>query len=239
MPLALVRLRWRAGVGPLVAKGNPEIVVYLPPHFAETDIASLHQIIETTPLGILITIGSDGLAANHIPFILDPRSGDRGRLLAHVARNNPVWHDHDPTQEALVVFRAPEAYVSPNWYETKRETHRVVPTWNYAVVHAYGPLVIHDDVKWIRGQAGMLTKRQEASQPVPWKMADAPADYTTEMLAQIVGIEIPIARLIGKVKASQNRVDADRTGAIAGLRGTGDAGDRAMAEIMAVRLSEA
>ena len=227
-----------ANVGLLVAKGNDAIVVYLPPHFAETDTAALHQIIETTPLGILITTGSDGLTANHIPFILDPRSGDRGRLLAHVARNNPVWHDHDPTQDALVVFQAAEAYVSPNWYETKRETHRVVPTWNYAVVHAYGPLVIHDDLKWIRGQAGMLTKRHEARQPVPWKMADAPADYTAEMLAQIVGIEIPIARLIGKVKASQNRVDADRIGAIAGLRGTDDAGDQAMAGIMAARLRE-
>jgi transcriptional regulator len=210
-------------------------VVYLPPHFAETDPAALHDLIVAAPLGILITLGSDGLAANHIPFVLDPRAGEHGRLLAHVARNNPVWHDHDAGQEALVVFQAAEAYVSPNWYATKRETHRVVPTWNYAVVHAYGPLVVHDDVKWIRGQAGMLTKRQEATQPLPWKMADAPVDYTAEMLHQIVGLEIPISRLIGKVKASQNRDDADRLGAIAGLRESGDAGDLAMAEIMATR----
>jgi transcriptional regulator len=216
----------------LVAKEMVTTVVYLPPHFAETDTAALQELITAAPLGILITLGSDGLAANHIPFVFDPHTDEHGRLLAHVARNNPVWRDHDPEQEALVVFQAAEAYVSPNWYATKRETHRVVPTWNYAVVHAYGRIIVHDDVKWIRGQAGMLTKRQEASQPAPWKMADAPADYTAEMLQQIVGIEIPITRLIGKVKASQNRNEDDRDGAIAGLRGTGDGGNLVMAEIM-------
>lgn len=216
-----------------VTKGALPAVFYLPPHFAETDIATLHQLMASSPLGTLITLGSDGLTANHLPFILDPRSGERGRLLAHVARNNAVWHDHDPEQQALVVFQSAEAYISPNWYATKRETHRVVPTWNYAVVHAYGPMIVHDDVTWIRGQAGMLTKRQEASQPAPWKMGDAPADYTAAMLREIVGIEIPISRLIGKVKASQNREAADRVGAIAGLQETHDAGDEAMAEIMA------
>ena len=214
-------------------------MVYLPPHFAETDTTALYHLIAAAPLGTLITAGADGLAANHIPFVLDPRAGEHGRLLGHVARNNAVWHDYDPAIEALVVFQAADAYVSPNWYETKRETHRVVPTWNYAVVHAYGTLLIHDDVKWIRGQAGMLTKRQEAAQPVPWKMADAPPEYTAEMLAQIVGIEIPITRLIGKVKASQNRVDADRLGAIAGLQQSPVPGDHAMAEIMASALEEA
>lgn len=207
-------------------------MVYLPPHFADTDIAAMHAVITAAPVGILISIGDDGLAANHIPFVLDPSGGERGRLLGHVARANSVWHDHDFDRDALVVFRAADAYVSPNWYPTKRETHEVVPTWNYAVVHAYGPLVVHDDAKWVRGQAGMLTKRQEASQPVPWKMADAPADYTAAMLRQIVGIEIPIARLIGKVKAGQNRTDEDRAGAIAGLRETQRPGDLAMAEIM-------
>lgn len=215
-----------------VTSGIVTTMIYLPPHFTETDTATLHELIAANPLGILITTSSDGLAANHIPFVLDPRSGKHGRLLAHVARSNPVWRDHDPEGEALVVFQAAEAYVSPNWYATKRETHQVVPTWNYAVVHAYGRIIIHDDAKWIRGQAGMLTKRQEAAQPAPWKIADAPADYTAEMLAQIVGIEIPMTRLIGKVKASQNRNEEDRDGAIAGLRGTGEPGDRAMAELM-------
>ncbi len=207
-------------------------MVYLPPHFAETDTGAMHELIRAFPLGTLVTLGADGLAANHIPFVLDTRTGEHGRLLAHVARSNAVWHDHAPDQDALVVFQAADAYISPNWYPTKPETHRVVPTWNYAIVHASGPIVVHDDEKWVRGQAGMLTKQQEASQTVPWKMADAPPPFTQEQLGQIVGIEIPISRLIGKTKASQNRNDRDRVGAIAGLRETGDAGDTAMANVM-------
>ncbi len=207
-------------------------MVYLPQHFAETDTDSMHRLIRDCPLGTLITLGSDGLAANHVPFVLDAPAGRHGRLLGHVARNNAVWCDHSPNQEALVVFQSVEAYISPNWSATKRATGEVVPTWNYATVHAYGPLIVHDEVKWVRGQAGMLTKQQEASHPRPWKMADAPPAYTAANLEQIVGIEIPITRLIGKFKASQNRHDADRAGAISGLRGTGDAGDAAMAELM-------
>ena len=207
-------------------------MVYLPQHFEETGTEAMHRLIRNFPLGTLITLGADGLTANHIPFVFDAHMGEHGRLLAHVARNNTVWHDHDPHQDALVVFQSVEAYISPSWYATKRETHEVVPTWNYATVHAYGRIVVHDDAKWVRGQAGMLTKQQEASQPAPWKMADAPPAYTAANLEQIVGIEIPIARLIGKFKASQNRRDGDRAGAIAGLRETGDPGNVAMAEFM-------
>ncbi len=207
-------------------------MVYLPQHFEETDTAAMHRLIGAFPLGTLVTLGAEGLDANHIPFVLDTRAGEYGRLLGHVARNNPVWGDHDPGQDALVVFQAVEAYITPNWYATKRETHEVVPTWNYAVVHAYGRIIVHDDVKWVRGQAGMLTKQQEAAQPTPWKMADAPPAHTAANLEQIVGIEIPIARLIGKFKASQNRRDVDRAGAIAGLRETGEPGNVAMAEFM-------
>lgn len=206
-------------------------MVYLPTHFAETDTEAMHRLIRASPLGTLVTVGRDGLVANHIPFVLDHLPGAHGRLLGHVARNNAVWHDHDE-REALVVFQAADAYISPNWYPSKRDTHEVVPTWNYAVVHAYGPIVVHDDPKWVRGQAGMLTKQQEAAQPTPWKMADAPRPFTDAQLTQIVGIEIPLTRLIGKLKASQNREPADREGAIAGLRETGDAGDGAMADIM-------
>ena len=207
-------------------------MVYLPQHFAETDVTTMHQLIGNFPLGTLVTVGSDGLVANHIPFILDPRAGEHGRLLGHVARNNAVWRDHDPDMEALVVFQSVEAYITPNWYATKRGTHEVVPTWNYAVVHAYGRIIVHDDVKWVRGQAGMLTKQQEASQPSPWKMADAPPAYIAANLEQIVGIEILIARLVGKSKASQNRRDVDRAGAIAGLRETDQPGNVAMADFM-------
>jgi transcriptional regulator len=207
-------------------------VVYLPEHFAETDIEAIHGLIREFPLGMLITLGSEGLTANHIPCVLDARSGHNGRLLAHVARNNPVWHDHDPERGALVVFQSTDAYVSPNWYETKRETGEVVPTWNYLTVHAYGSIIVHDDAKWVRGQAGMLTKQQEAIHPRPWKMADAPPPFTAANLAQIVGLEIPIDRLVGKSKASQNRSEGDQLGAIAGLRRTADPGDAAMADRM-------
>lgn len=207
-------------------------MVYLPQHFAETDLDALHQLIRTFPLGTLITLGTEGLTANHLPFVLDTRSGDHGRLLGHVARKNAVWHNHDPDLETLVVFQSAEAYITPNWYATKRETGEVVPTWNYAVVHAYGPLIVHDDIKWVRGQAGMLTKQQEAPQPTPWKMADAPPAYTAANLEQIVGIEISITRLIGKFKASQNRRAVDRDGAINGLRETADPGNVAMADLM-------
>lgn len=212
-------------------------MVYLPEHFAEHDTSAMHELIERHPLGLLITLGDDGLSANHIPFVLDRNSGSSGRLLGHVARNNAVWHDHAADQEALVVFQAAEGYISPNWYPTKQVAHRAVPTWNYAVAHVYGPLIIHDDEKWLRGQAGRLTKMMEATQPSPWKMADAPRDYLEMMLANIVGIEIPITRLIGKLKAGQNREMVDRVGAIEGLRGDGDSGDAVMADVMAAMLA--
>ena len=211
-------------------------MVYLPEHFAEHDTSATHTLIEDNPLGLLITLGTNGISANHIPFVLDRTFGTEGRLLGHVARNNAVWHDHVADQEALVVFQAAEGYISPNWYPTKQDGHRAVPTWNYAVAHVYGPMIVHDDEKWLRGQAGRLTKMMEAPQPVPWKMADAPRDYLETMLASIVGIEIPITRLIGKMKAGQNREMVDRLGAIEGLRGDADPGDAAMADVMAATL---
>jgi len=211
-------------------------MVYLPPHFEETDPEALAGLIADRPLGTLITLGADGLSANHIPFLLDERSGDRGTLIGHVARNNAVWHDVDDAVEALVVFQGPSAYISPNWYPTKQETHEVVPTYNYAVVHAYGPLIVHEDEKWLRGIVGRLTKTMEASQPAPWKMADAPADYLRTMLGNIVGIEIPITRLIGKWKTSQNRSEADRLGAANALHARGDEESAAMAELIRRRV---
>lgn len=207
-------------------------MVYLPPHFEETDVATIQGLIREHPLGTLVTVDANGLNANHIPFILDTKHGAHGRLLAHVARKNAVWRDRDDSMESLVIFQSANAYITPNWYATKRETHEVVPTWNYAVVHVYGNITVHDDVKWIRGQAGMLTKQQEATQPQPWKMADAPAPYTETMLRNIVGLEIEITRVIAKCKASQNRSDIDREGAIAGLLEQNTPSGIAMAAIM-------
>jgi transcriptional regulator len=207
-------------------------MVYLPEHFATSDLEALQRLIADQPLATLVTLGPDGITANHIPLLLDASRGGRGTLIGHVARNNDLWREGYHQAETLAVFRSAEAYVSPNWYASKAETHEVVPTWNYAVVHAYGPLVIHDDEKWVRGVVGRLTKAMEASQPAPWKMADAPHDYLRSMLANIVGIEMPVTRMTGKWKVSQNRSAADRAGAAAGLRATGDAGDAAMADLI-------
>ena len=206
--------------------------MYMPAHFEETRQEILHELIARHPLGALVTLETEGLAANHIPFLLDARSGERGSLIGHVARNNAVWHDHDREVDAMVIFQGPSAYISPNWYATKQETHEVVPTYNYAVVHVYGKIIVHEDPKWLRGVIGKLTKTMEASQPVPWKMADAPAAFLDSQIESIAGIEIPISRMIGKWKTSQNRVPADREGAIAGLRESGDPGSGAMADLI-------
>ncbi len=206
--------------------------MYLPAHFEETRTEVLHTLIAEYPLGALVTLGSDGLTANHIPFLVDSSAGEHGRLIGHVARNNALWHDHDANLQALVIFQGPSAYISPNWYATKLATHEVVPTYNYAVVHAHGPLIIHDDPKWLRGVVGKLTKAMESSQAVPWKMADAPPGFIAGQLENIVGIEIPVRSLIGKWKTSQNRPVEDRIGAAAGLRASGDPDDAAMADLI-------
>ncbi len=207
-------------------------MVYLPKHFAESNPEALHHLIAAFPLATLVTLGADGIAANHIPLLLDPARGEFGTLIGHVARNNEVWREGEHEGESLAVFLGADAYVSPNWYASKAETHEVVPTWNYAVVHAYGSLKVHEDEKWVRGVVGRLTKAMEASQPKPWKMADAPAGYTNVMLGNIVGIEVPVSRMIGKWKVSQNRSDADRASAAAGLRLTGDLGNAEMADMI-------
>ncbi len=143
----------------------------------------------------------------------------------------------DVSPEALIVFQSVDGYISPNWYASKHDTHQVVPTWNYAVVHAYGPLVVHEDPKWLRGVVGRLTKHFEADQPIPWKMADAPPAYIASEFDQIVGIEIPVSRLVGKWKTSQNRLPVDREGVIAGLRERDQPEDAAMAELVRATLA--
>ncbi len=210
-------------------------MVYLPPHFAETDPAVLQQLLADYPLGTLVTLSSEGLNANHLPFLFDPAMGPHGTLTGHVARNNVVWHDFVADHEALVIFQGPQAYISPNWYPTKQENHEVVPTHNYVVVHAYGPLVIHDDEKWLRAFLGRLTKTMEATQAMPWKMGDAPQDYLRGMIADVVGVSIPVSRLIGKWKTSQNRLPHDRVGAVNGLRAAGGPEQLAMAQLIAER----
>ena len=213
--------------------------MYLPEHFAEHDPNELHRLIADHPLGTLVTLGSAGLSANHLPFLLATGTGQHGSLLGHVARANRVWQDFSAEHEVLVIFQGPSAYISPNWYPTKAETQRQVPTYNYAVVHAYGRLTIHDDEKWLRGFVGRLTKVMEAPQPQPWKMGDAPRDFLQDMIGNIVGIEIEIARLVGKWKVNQNRLPVDRDGAAEGLRATGEPEAAAMADLIVTAAARA
>lgn len=187
--------------------------MYLPAHFAETRPDELTRIIRQHPLGMLITQGDCGLDADHIPFEYDASVWPHGLLTAHVARANPLWQRCPTGTQVMVVFRGSEAYISPNWYPSKHETHRQVPTWNYEVVHAHGTLTVRDDERSVRGIVGRLTKRHEAAESVPWKMSDSAPDYIDGLLRNIVGIEIALTSLVGKVKLSQNREPRDRLGA--------------------------
>ena len=184
--------------------------MYTPAHFSIKSREALHKIIVTNPLGALVTMTPEGLDANHIPFELDP---DRGVLTAHVARANPVWQQCKDGANALVIFRGNQSYISPNWYPSKHETHRQVPTWNYEVVHAHGVLTVQDEERFVRGVVARLTRVHEASEPKPWKMTDSAPEYIDGMLKAIVGIEIAITRLEGKTKLSQNRETRDRQSA--------------------------
>ena len=196
--------------------------MYVPNHFLESRPEVLHDLMRAHPLGILITHGAEGLDANHLPFELDATLGKHGVLRAHVARNNPVWQSMVNGDEVLVVFRSQDAYISPNWYPSKHESHKQVPTWNYQVVHAHGRITLHDDEQYVRGLVARLTRTHEASEPQPWKMGDAPPDYINTMLKSIVGLEVDITRLIGKFKLSQNREVRDRVSAGQTLLSQGD-----------------
>jgi transcriptional regulator len=205
--------------------------MYLPRHFEETDVATLQGLIRAHPLGALVTLGAAGLDANHVPFEVDPDPAPFGTLSAHVARANPVWKEAAGT-DVLVLFQGPEIYISPSWYPTKQETAKVVPTWNYAVVHAHGRLRAIEDRDWLRAFVTRLTDRHEAGRADPWKVTDAPADYVETMLGGIVGLEIPLARLVGKWKTSQNRPAQDQNGVIEGLSRERQPGGEAMADLV-------
>jgi transcriptional regulator len=192
--------------------------MYIPAHFEETRIEILHELMRNHPLATLVTLGSNGLNANHIPLELDPEPTPFGTLRGHVARANPVWQDFNADVEAMVIFQGANSYISPSWYATKKETGKVVPTWNYAVVHAYGALKIIEDKEWLRNLIERLTNHHEAEKETPWKVSDAPENYINPLLNAIVGIEIPITKISGKWKVSQNQSHANRIGVIDGLR---------------------
>lgn len=195
--------------------------MYVPELFAEPRPEELQRVIQEHSLGMLVTHTAAGLDAHHLPFLLDADRGPSGTLVAHVARANPVWTEVADGSEVLVVFRGVQGYISPNWYLSKYEHHRHVPTWNYEVVHAHGQIRWFDDERFVRGMVARLSRKHEADQPRPWKMGDAPADYIAEELSAIVGVEIELTRLVGKRKLSQNREPRDFESTLAGLEGHG------------------
>jgi transcriptional regulator len=209
------------------------IHVYLPSHFAESDRQVLHRLMQDYPLSTLITQSSAGLDANHIPLILSAEEGEHGILRGHVARANPVWKDYVATTEVLAVFQGADAYISPSWYPTKQENGKAVPTWNYAVVHASGPLRVIDDAEWLRALVTRLTTHHEAAMAQPWSVGDAPPDYIEKMISAIVGIEIPITKLVGKWKVSQNQPMQNRAGVVDGLLSGAQPNGAAMAALVA------
>lgn len=204
--------------------------MYLPQHFAESRTEELHRLVHEHPLGTLVTHTARGLDANHIPFELEAGRGACGTLQAHIARANPLWTEVADGAEVMVVFRGAHGYISPNWYPSKHETHRHVPTWNYEVVHAHGRLRVIDDKKFVRALVARLTRRHEGTQPRPWRMGDAPRDYLEQMLEMIVGLEVEVTRLEGKRKLGQNRDARDRDGAIGALH---ERGSEELAQAMA------
>lgn len=189
--------------------------MYLPAHFDVTDRAALHALVRARPLATWATVLDGAPLVNHVPFLLDAGQGEHGTLIGHVARANPVWRHPAPS---VLAFHGPEAYISPAWYPAKREHGKVVPTWNYAVVHAHGLPQVVEDAGELLDIVGRLTTQHESGRPAPWAVADAPADYVQQMLRAIVGIRIPVQRWVGKFKLSQNHTAGNRQGAIDGLR---------------------
>ena len=206
--------------------------MYQPPVYREDRTEVQHALIRAHPLALLITAGPGGLMANAVPFLVYPEGPPHGTLRAHVARGNPQWRELAAVEECLVVFEGPERYITPSWYATKRETGKVVPTWNYATVHVWGrPRVVNDDA-WLRRQIEDLTASCESLREAPWAVDDAPPEFVVMQMRAIVGVEIPILRIEGKWKMSQNRPDADRQGVIEGFRAMGDAGEEIAALVV-------
>jgi transcriptional regulator len=206
--------------------------MYNPSSFAINDLQDLQQHILATRLAVLVTHGEQGLQASHIPLLLDTEQGPNGTLYGHLAKANPQWKELQNGAEAMVIFAGADAYVSPGFYPAKAEHGKVVPTWNYVAVHAYGTAEVFSDPDRLLKLVSALTDRHEASRAHPWKVADAPADYIDGMLRAIVGFALPIERLEGKRKLSQNRSAADIAGVREGLAASPDAQDQALAHLM-------
>jgi len=216
--------------------------MYLPAQFKEDRIPILHDLIRAHPFATLVTLDASGVVANHLPMELDATAGAFGALRGHVARSNPMWKAPRLDVESLAVFQGAQHYITPSYYATKAATGKVVPTWNYAAVHAYGTLRVIDDPAWLRAFVEQLTDRHEAahaaaSGDAAWHVSDAPEAFIATMVGAIVGIELPIARIEGKWKVSQNRPAEDRAGVVAGLSRGDDPAQHAMAALVRERSS--
>ncbi|HUL05908.1 MAG TPA: FMN-binding negative transcriptional regulator [Candidatus Acidoferrum sp.] len=207
--------------------------MYLPKDFTEERVPVLHDAIRQARIGALVTLGEAGIEASHVPMLIDPEPAPHGTLMGHIARTNPQWRRPAAGVQALAMFLGPNAYISPAWYATKQQTGKVVPTWNYVAIHAYGEVRFFDDADRLLRLVTRLTETHEAGRAQPWAVSDAPATYIQTMLKGIVGFELPVARLEGKWKMSQNRPAQDRAGTIEGLRREGGPAEAAVAEIVA------
>ncbi|MGX9567660.1 MULTISPECIES: FMN-binding negative transcriptional regulator [Pseudomonas] len=212
--------------------------MYNPKAFAVEDLLQLQQMMVDCRLAVLITHGEHGLQASHLPLLLDTQQGPNGSLYGHMARANPQWRDLQAGAEALVIFAGADAYVSPDLYPSKAEHGKVVPTWNYQAVHAYGTAEVFNDPERLRNLVGALTDRHESGRALPWSIDDAPAEYIDSMLRAIVGFALPIQRLEGKRKLSQNRSPVDAAGVRNGLAASPDPQDQALACLMPEQLSK-
>lgn len=206
--------------------------MYQPPQFQEDRVPVMHDLMRTHPFATLISYASDGISANHVPLVLHQDGSDFGTLRGHIAKANGLANNFDATVELLAVFQGPHHYVTPAWYPSKKQHGKVVPTWNYAVVHAYGTLRVIDDADWLLAQVQSLTNLHEAGRDQQWAVSDAPPDYVEKMLKGIIGLEIPISRLQGKWKVSQNKDDADREGVARGLKNEASSAATQMSDLI-------
>lgn len=212
--------------------------LYVPRQFREERIDVLHAAIREFPFAQLVTFGEGGLSATPLPLLLDIGADGQAMLLGHLARPNPQWKAADPTIEALAIFSGPDAYISPGWYETKRQTGRVVPTWNYVTVQVRGRISFFEEPGPLLDVVRRLTERHEAGRDAPWAVSDAPADFIAGQLRAIVGVRLEITEIVGKWKMSQNRSETDRAGVIDGLRAEGRPDADAVAELVATAMTE-
>jgi transcriptional regulator len=208
--------------------------MYTPGHFKIEDTAKVHAMMRAQPFAVLVTQGGDGLTATHLPTVLQVGGeGSLGLIECHVARPNQQWKTYTPELDALMIFQGPEAYIRPGWYPTKAEHGKVVPTWNYAAVHAYGRLETVEDKDWLLRHVSELSDQQEARYAAPWSTADAPANFLDVLVRGIVGLKLTIRRLEGKLKMSQNRPTGDRAGVVEGLAQRGNGEDAVIASLVA------